>query len=391
MLTREDTVLVGHPFAPIGRGEDIRCTFRALQAVHATPRVLDLYGLNRPDGYLQRQIKTHLTDSLGAINLFHLNGNEIEQALAHLQVDSIREQRIDIAYPQWELAHYPLAWVEQLDRFDEIWAPTRFVFDALRPVVKKPLRHVPLACQVELSSLLGRRYFGLPETTYTFLFFFDFRSYVQRKNPEAVLDSFEKLLAKHPGAATTLVLKLNGAEQAPAEVARLQERIKSFDGNVQLIDRTMTDNEVKNLVRCCDCFISLHRSEGFGRGLAEAMFLGKPVIATAYSGNMDFMDDQNSLLVDYALVALQDGDYPHWQGQQWADADHDQASHYMSQLVSRPSLGYELGRRAAHSILQSTGFRRSGIHYAEEIARLARSGETRRNTATSTIISESEK
>lgn len=371
MQPTPQTVLVGHPFAPIGRGEDIRCTFRALREIHATARVLDVYGIHAPEGPLQREISGQLTNALGTVNIFHLNGDEIAQALGHLQAEANRQQRIDIVYPQWELSRYPKEWVEQLERFDEIWAPTRFVFDALAPLVKKPLVHVPLACQVELSSMLGRRYFGLPEASYTFLFFFDFRSYSRRKNPEAVLDSFEKLLKRMPGAAANLVLKLNGAEQAPVQVAHLKEHIKSFDGRVQIIERTMTDNEVKNLVRCCDCFVSLHRSEGFGRGLAEAMFLGKPVIATAYSGNMDFMDNRNSMLVDYTLIELRDGDYPHWQQQQWADADSDQAAYYMTQLLSRPSQGYELGRGAAHSILQTTGFRRSGMQYADQIARHA--------------------
>jgi hypothetical protein len=100
------------------------------------------------------------------------------------------------------------------------------------------------------------------------------------------------------------------------------------------------------------------------------MFLGKPVIATAYSGNMDFMDNSNSMLVDYSLIELQDGDYPQWQQQQWADADTNQAAHYMEQLLSRPSTGYELGHRAAISIFQTTGFRSSGIKYAKEIERL---------------------
>lgn len=371
MQTVPDTVLVGHPFAPIGRGEDVRCTFRALREVHATPHVLDVYDIHCPEGQLQREIDTRRTNTLGAVNIFHLNGDEIEQALRHLQADAGRQQRVDIIYPQWELSRYPLEWVAQLERFDEIWAPTRFVFDALAPLVKKPLIHVPLACQVELSSMLGRRYFSLPEASYTFLFFFDFRSYSRRKNPEAVLDSFEKLLKRMPGAATNLVLKLNGADQAPVQVAQLKENIKSFDGRVQIIERTMSDNEVKNLVRCCDCFISLHRSEGFGRGLAEAMFLGKPVIATAYSGNMDFMDNSNSMLVDYTLIELRNGDYPHWQEQHWADADSDQAAYYMAQLLSRPAQGYELGRRAARSIVQSVGFRRSGMQYAGEIARHA--------------------
>src|SRR3546814_12429317 len=93
----------------------------------------------------------------------------------------------------------------------------------------------------------------------------------------------------------------------------------SLRTRVVLINRQMDDNDTKNLLRCCDCFVSLHRSEGFGRGLAEAMYLGKPVIATRYSGNLDFMDERTAYLVDHELVPVQTGEYPFAEGQHWAD------------------------------------------------------------------------
>lgn len=369
MLKKADIVLVGHPFAPIGRGEDVRCTYRALKKVGIQPKVLDLYALQKPEGPLQRQLASELTDSTGQVNIFHLNGNEIPQALAHLQAKGV-SGGYNIVCPQWELSRYPSEWATNLELFDEVWAPTKFVFDAISPVVRKPLALVPLGCQVELSSILGRRYFGLPESDYTFLFFFDFRSYSQRKNPEAVVESFEKLVQKMPNSKAALVIKLNGAELAPAQFNLLQERVKLLGNRVILINRTITDNEIKNLVRCCDCFVSMHRSEGFGRGLAEAMYLGKPVIATRYSGNLHFMNTNNSFLIDYELIDLKEGDYPYWQGQQWADADTEQTAHYMAALVSNPSLGYEMGKIAATSVSQSVGYRATGLNYIERISRL---------------------
>jgi glycosyltransferase involved in cell wall biosynthesis len=99
-----------------------------------------------------------------------------------------------------------------------------------------------------------------------------------------------------------------------------------------------------------DCYVSLHRSEGFGLGMAECMYLGKPVIATAYSGNLDFMDRDNSLLVDYRMVPLRDGDYPYWQGQQWADADAAHAAHWMRQVFDDREFARRIGAAAAASI-----------------------------------------
>ena len=369
MVTQSDVVLIGHPFAPIGRGEDVRCTYRALRMVGVHPKVLDLYALQKPVGLLQHQLAGELTSSTGRVNIFHINGDEVPQVLAHMDAKG-GYRGYNIIYPQWELSRYPPAWATNLELFDEVWAPSGFVFEALSPVIKRPLAHVPLGCQVELSSMLGRRYFGLPEVCYIFLFFFDFRSYSERKNPEAVVRSFEKLVQKMPRSKVALVIKLNGSESAPAEFNLLKERVESLGERVILINSTITDNEIKNLVRCCDCFVSLHRSEGFGRGLAEAMFLGKPVIATAYSGNLDFMNKNNSFLVNYKLINLREGDYPYWQEQKWADADTDEAAHYMASLVSDPSFGYEVGKRAVISVYQSVGFRVSGLRYIDRITRI---------------------
>jgi glycosyltransferase involved in cell wall biosynthesis len=112
----------------------------------------------------------------------------------------------------------------------------------------------------------------------------------------------------------------------------------------------MEDNDIKNLIRCWDCFVSLHRSEGFGRGLSEAMYLGKPVIATAYSGNMDFMTLENSLPVNYQLVNVPNGAYPFGEGQVWAEPDLEDAVNHMLRLIDDSSLGRGMGQRASLTI-----------------------------------------
>ncbi|MFM6204436.1 glycosyltransferase, partial [Planktothrix sp.] len=119
----------------------------------------------------------------------------------------------------------------------------------------------------------------------------------------------------------------------PTADTNLMEIANNFNDRLIIIDKTLSDNEMKNLLRCSDCFISLHRSEGFGLGLSEAMSLGKPTIATRYGGNVDFMNESNSCLVDYKLEPVGDNCYPHWQGQYWAEADVDQAFCYMLELL----------------------------------------------------------
>lgn len=366
-----DVCLVGHPYAPIGMGEHVRCTYRALQSVGIRATLTDIYKLVQPDADELTEFSGACADHPSDINVFHINGDEVEQALAHLSHHQ-PWNGYNIIYPAWELARYPEEWATQLDRFDEIWAPSRFIQEALVSVCTQPVVHMPLACEVMLSSFLSRRYFGIPESEYVFLFFFDVRSYSQRKNPQAVVEAFRRLLSLRPYARTRLVLKVNGAELAPQSMEQLREDLDDVINHITFLHRMMTDNEVKNLVRCCDCFVSLHRSEGYGRGIAEAMYLGKPVIATAYSGNMDFMTSDTSLEVGYHLVPVGEGEYPHWQDQVWANADVDQATKHMITLIDDPSFGLELGRRASVHIRNGFGYRTSGLRYRQRLDHIAR-------------------
>ncbi|MDR7100819.1 glycosyltransferase involved in cell wall biosynthesis [Lysobacter niabensis] len=368
-MHRYSTVLIGHPFAPIGCGESLRCSYRAFRSVALRPGLLDVYGIHPAEDDAQREFGPALTRDLGDVNIFFLNADEVDGALAHMGATRSRPG-YNILYPNWELAKFPRVWHSQLEKFDEVWAPSQFIADSIGDSVSVPVYHMPVACEVDLSSMLSRRYFGIPESAYTFLFFFDFRSYSTRKNPHAVIDAFRQLCADRPAANSALVIKVNGSENDPAALARLMEEIRPFRNQIILIDGTITDSEVKNLIRCCDCFVSLHRSEGFGRGLAEAMYLGKPLISTGYSGNMDFMDAQSALLVPFDLVPVANGEYPHHEGQVWADADVDQASRYMMRLVDDPRWGRELGQRASRMVRSRVGYRTVGMSYRRRLAKI---------------------
>jgi glycosyltransferase involved in cell wall biosynthesis len=358
--------LVGHPYAPTGRGEDVRCSYRAMRSVALKPTITDIYKLQVPDIDQVAEFAMASSDLAAAVNIFHVNGDEIDQAMAHLSYHK-PWNGYKVIYPAWELAQYPKEWALRLDKFDEIWAPSQFIKDALESECRRAVYHMPLACEVVLSSFLSRRYFGIPESDYTFLFFFDVRSFTQRKNPEAAVKAFHQLLLLRPFSRARLVLKVNGGELAPDVMSGLRESLSNISHSVTVITRLMSDNEVKNLVRCCDCFLSLHRSEGYGRGIAEAMFLGKPVIATAYSGNMDFMSADTSFLVPFDLVPVGAEAYPHWQGQMWANPDDSVASQYMARLVDDPNLGRQVGERASQRIRRNWSYRATGLRYLQRL------------------------
>jgi glycosyltransferase involved in cell wall biosynthesis len=356
----------------MGRGEDLRGAFRALRALGLDVAIRDIYAWDPPDPGLARELGEFVGPSLSShTNVFYVNGDEVEPVIDRLGGRAVGARHI--ICPQWELGTYPRTWAAQLDRFDEIWAPSRFVLSALRGTVSRPVRRVPLAVQPRMTSFLPRRHFGLPESSYLFLFLFDFRSYVDRKNPFGVIDAFGRVCMLRPRADTFLVIKLNGVD-ATERIARAYQRFldavarsESRD-RIIVLDRVLSDNESKNLIRECDCFVSLHRSEGFGRGMAEAMLFGKPVVATGYSGNLEFMNERNSCLVRYRLVDVREGQYPYSEGQVWADPEVDHAVDYMVGLLDDRDRGRELGREAACDMATYFSARAVGLAMAAQLA-----------------------
>jgi glycosyltransferase involved in cell wall biosynthesis len=342
-----ELTIVGYPFQPTGMAEHARSTFRAFQAAGVTPRLLDVADANRGfDPDLERDFAPHLVTALGeGVNLFGVNGDEAARVIEMVGEDAF-DRGYNIAYPAWELARYPKAWAKVLDRFDEIWAPSRFVQEALQDAVSRPVHCMPLPVELKLSSFLGRRRFGIPEEAFVVVFFFDFASFADRKNPGAVLEAFELLAARRPDADIHCVIKSRGGRDMDAAQDALETRLAALGPRAQALYGDLSDNEIKNLVRVCDVFVSLHRSEGFGRGMAEAMAMGRPAIATGYSGNLDFMPPGTGLLVDYELVPVAPGAYPHGEGQVWAEASPKHAARLIEQLLDDPAEARAMGARA---------------------------------------------
>lgn len=362
--TSHPTVLVGHPFAPIGMGEHLRSTFRALRSAQVDVRIVDVYGIPNPDIGLRTELEPFLTDRIGpGTAIFCINGDEIEPILAHLGDRAVGGPRI--VYPLWELPRYPEEWARQLERFDEVWSTSAYTAAGIAASVNLPVRHLPLATQPRAPQPLGRRAFGIPESCYAFLTFFDFQSYIERKNPRAAVEALRLTVAARPDADLCLVVKVGGAAARPEQYEAFAEEIRPFGDRLVVLDTPMHDAQVKALHICCDAFVSLHRCEGFGLGLAEAMCFGKPVIGTGYSGNMDFMTPDTAHLVSYRLVSVPDNAYPHATGQVWAEPDVAQAAAFMVGLVDDPAAGRALGVSASRHIRQHFSYRAAGLRYAE--------------------------
>ena len=257
--------------------------------------------------------------------------------------------RYVIANWYWELPELPDEWLKEFEFVDEVWAASRFIAGAVSAKTSRPVVYMPPVVQLSHAPAVSRAELGLPEDRYVFLAMVDTNSVLQRKNPLGVLRAFKRAFPLGSNPNVALVMKFNNPDYRQPLLQSVREEMAGLE-NVFILDRIMTRAEVTSLIKACDCFISLHRSEGFGLGPAEAMSLGKPAIITNWSGNVDYMTADNSIAIDYQLVKLGQDYGPYKAHQSWAEPDLEQASYWMKKLVSEPALGPRLGRHAQETI-----------------------------------------
>jgi Glycosyltransferase len=330
-----------------GLGESARLYIRALLA-EGYPVAVHNIDIDIPHGMDDTSLEEHIgTDTPYGVNMVFVNPDYLDDAIA-----SIGHQRLisrhTIACWFWELEKFPDEWLPALRQVDEIMVSSDFIGKAIGSVTNKPVLRVPLPVGEINDSGLERSDFGLDAGAFIFLNSFDFNSFLPRKNPLAVIEAFRRAFANE-GANVRLLIKSSNGHRHPEKLRELLNAA-AVDQRILIRDEVIDRCDVQALQRCADVYVSLHRAEGFGLGLAECMRLGKPVIATAWSGNMEFMTPDNSCLVDYRLVPVGEGEYMHHAGQRWADPDIDHAAVYMRRLVEDREFATRIGVQAASDI-----------------------------------------
>lgn len=285
------------------------------------------------------------------INLVFVNPDYLEPVMASHMPSIADGSSYTIGVWFWEAEGFPLEWRPALEMVDEVMVASAHLEQALREVTDKPVLRVPLPVGGLVSSDLKRTDFGLRENAFIFLSMFDFSSYFQRKNPVSVIQAFR---AAFPGSVydVQLLLKSINGHRYPEELSALREAAAG-DERIILRDEIIEKRHVHALQRCVDSFVSLHRAEGFGMALAECMWLEKPVIATGWSGNMEFMTEENSFPVRYELAQIAPGGYAHGAGQRWAEPNVEHAADLMRQLVDDPEHARKVGKKAARDVRSS--------------------------------------
>lgn len=358
--------IVGYLRSVTGVGESARASVRASQITQLPTALVD-FSL----GSVARQDDQTLGSEPDgqnpyAVNLFHINADQMPLARQHFG-SGFFERHYNIGYWAWELADFPDEWIDAATLLQEIWVPSAFVQDAVSRKVSIPVLRMPHAIHLVTVPQITRLQFQLPIDRLVFLAMFDVLSFTERKNPLGVMEAFSRAFPDPKTAA--LVIKVSHANQCPVEVAQLRQQA-AVHPNISILDQPMTRAEVTGLLSLSDVFVSLHRAEGFGLALAEAMWLGKPVIATNWSGNVDFMNAHNSALVDYRLVAIPQDIGPYKAGQLWAEPDLDQAAGWMQKLASDESFRMSLGAAARQYILDNLSPAAIGSLYRARLQRL---------------------
>jgi glycosyltransferase involved in cell wall biosynthesis len=347
--------LAGFLQSELGIGEAARGVVSGLDAVNVP--VLPVHGAWRPSSRQDHSYTMFDTDAAAfPVNLVCVNADVLPLWAAQAG-ESFFAGRYTIGFWWWEVLRFPDEWLPAFDLVDEVWVATQHVADALSPVSPVPVTKVTLPVAPPPVTQRSRRQLGLPDG-FLFLYLFDYHSVFERKNPLAAIEAFKR--AFPPGSGPKLAIKcINHTYHEHEHEALLLAASEHPD--VYVVDRYVSASEKNSMIASADCYVSLHRAEGFGLTPAESLCMGKPVIATRYGGNLDFMNDRNSWLVDYRLVPVGPGKSPYPADGEWAEPDVDQAATYMRAVAGDSAATRKRAEQGARDMLAQHSPKTAGL------------------------------
>jgi len=359
--------LVGWFKAQLGIGESVRLAAKALQSTRIgtafVPLKANCLAAQGDDSY------DHLLQETNpyGVNIFHIDAPQSPD-IDHHHGPQFRKDRYNVAYWAWELPEFPDNWIQYFSYFDEIWTPSDFVTRAITMKSPIPVLTIPHCIDFEIPNNISRKRFNLPEDKFLFLFAYDLNSYQERKNPQATIRAFKKAFVGSSQDDVGLVIKTQSSrlEHNKDDFQNLLSQLEGID-NVYLIDETLSRSDVYGLMNVCDCYVSLHRSEGFGLTVAESMFLEKPVISTHWSATSEFLNTDCGLPVNCELIELTHTFGPYQKGQIWAEPNNDHAAEQMAKIKNDADLAKRLGTKAKEIIKQRFSPKAVGNLYEQRL------------------------
>jgi glycosyltransferase involved in cell wall biosynthesis len=357
--------VVGHFCYPSGLRVSVEAMVKAANLVGIHTSLRDVRTDARDD---PAHVRFH-GQECGDITIIHVQPEPFfTQAYDRADLAESQPRTYRVAYWYWEFDSIPEAWIAHANAVDEVWTATEFIADALRKRLSIPVRTLFPGVNLAPFQVRDRSYFKLEPDRFVFLFAFHMMSVMERKNPLGLVRAFKQ--AFRAGEPVRLVLKTSFGERHPAQLRELLDAAEARP-DITVIDDVFSADDLLALMNTCDAYVSLHRSEGLGLTMAEAMLLGKPVIATAFSGNMDFMNDENSLLVRSERVKVGQSIPPYEAELEWAEPSVEHAAQLMRRLFEDRQWAYEVGecgRRSAESTLSLEAAGQRIARRLEEIA-----------------------
>jgi len=341
-VMQQDVLFIGYLEAALGLGESLRGLVGSVATTDLPFRLLPFrIGVESRliGGFMEdRYDFTHSHQ----VNVIEMSADQVPGMFREIgRWKTCRSYNILRTY--WELPAAPAEWAPMLKGIHEIWAPNQFVGSAFRGIFNGPINIVPPCVEVGTNEEFGRILFGMERARFYFTFSFDYFSWPARKNPLGVVRAFQAAFPD-PTEDVGLVIKSMGGSYHFLEIKSAILEAAQSDPRIKVIDQTFSRDEILSLMRQSDCYVSLHRSEGFGLGLAEAMAFGKPVIATDYSGSTDFLSDYTGFPIPFTPRPVQPGEYIFSAGQSWAEPSVAAAAAAMRKVFHNPQ---ERDRRAA--------------------------------------------
>jgi glycosyltransferase involved in cell wall biosynthesis len=323
--------VIGFATGQFGVGEDARMATRVLLNAGLQPCVYEppipLAVAHRQGGWIEQHMQKAPTYAVNFITLPAVD----TLRLFFLQQADVLAGRYNICGWQWELPKWPQRWRGLLSIPDEIWAQSRYLQKMFSESTEKPVTYIPSAVDIPAFEDRPRSDFGIPPGPFAFLSVFDCNGWYQRKNPLAAVRAFKAAFGPSNRDVQLIVKMMNSRSEAPVHQELMQ--LASQDSRILIIDRFLSRSDMLALLNCADVFVSLHRSEGFGRVVAECMLMGKPVISTNYSGSLDFAHEGTAYVVNGPMIPLQKGDYADHEGQSWMDPDIGETAEAMRRCV----------------------------------------------------------
>lgn len=277
----------------------------------------------------------------------HTNPDQLFRICENLPSEQWRGRYV-IGEWAWEQETIPESWVKCLPLFDEIWTPSEFAARAIRKTTELPVQVVPHIVHPRCDDDYSRNSFGLPNDLFLCLIVFDYNSGMERKNPEGAIQAYKLAFGLCKEQVGLVIKTRNLTAQAKHW---LESRLQGWP-NIFVLNKDFSHEQVNSLVRSVDVYVSLHRAEGFGLVMAEAMRLGTPIVATNWSGNTEFMNANVACMVDVKMKVLEKDYPPFLKGSRWADPDIEQAAMFLRRLYEQPGLRNRLSIAAQEFIAQ---------------------------------------